>query len=92
MLALVFIGVVAIALARRGRALIILAATPIYYLCLQSAFHTEYRYILAVHYFLFVIAATALYCAGLVTVEAAGLVKREALKRSSRRQSSRDSS
>jgi hypothetical protein len=30
----------------------------------QSAFHTEYRYILAIHYFLFIIAAVTLYCTG----------------------------
>ena len=51
--------------ARRWRVLAALLAVPLYYLCVQSALHTEYRYVLAVHYFLFVVAAFALYRAGL---------------------------
>jgi len=30
----------------------------------QSALHTEYRYVLAIHYFLFILAAVALYWIG----------------------------
>jgi 4-amino-4-deoxy-L-arabinose transferase-like glycosyltransferase len=45
---------------RRRRALVLLLAVPAYYLCAQSPLHTEYRYVLAVHYFLFVVAAVAL--------------------------------
>ena len=33
---------------------------PLYYLCVQSAFHTEYRCILPMQYFLFAVAAVAL--------------------------------
>jgi hypothetical protein len=51
-------------LARRGRALVLLLAVPLYYLLLQSALHSEYRYILAIHYFLFVIASVTLYVLG----------------------------
>ncbi|MDT7689153.1 MAG: hypothetical protein QOE46_1912 [Acidobacteriota bacterium] len=58
-------GLVLLLHARRWRALAALVAVPIYYLCVQSALHTEYRYVLAVHYFLFVFAATALYHAWL---------------------------
>lgn len=53
--------------ARRGRsrdcrsALAILLAVPGYYFCVQSALHTEYRYVLVIHYFLFVLAALAVY-------------------------------
>jgi hypothetical protein len=47
--------------ARRTRALAALVAVPLYYLCVQSALHTEYRYVLAIHYFLFIAAAAALY-------------------------------
>jgi hypothetical protein len=61
---LVAIGVMLLAVARRWRAIIILLAVPAYYLCAQSAFHTEYRYILAIHYFLFVMAAVTLYVVG----------------------------
>jgi 4-amino-4-deoxy-L-arabinose transferase-like glycosyltransferase len=45
---------------RRRRELAALLAVPLYFLCFQSALHTEYRYVLAVHYLLFVVAAFAL--------------------------------
>ena len=64
MLPLVVIGIALLALAGQWRALAILLVVPIYYLSVQSAFHTEYRYILAIHYFLFVMAATGLFCFG----------------------------
>jgi len=50
--------------AGRRRALVLLLAVPVYYLCVQSALHTEYRYVMAMHYFLFVLAAASLYGAG----------------------------
>jgi 4-amino-4-deoxy-L-arabinose transferase-like glycosyltransferase len=46
------------------RALVLLLAVPVYYLCVQSALHTEYRYVMAMHYLLFVLAAASLYSAG----------------------------
>jgi hypothetical protein len=64
MLSLIVIGIVLLLLARRRSELLILLAVPVYYLLAQSFFHTEYRYILAIHYFLFVIAAVTLYVAG----------------------------
>ena len=64
MLPLAVAGAAALALAGRRRELLILLAVPAYYLCFQSALYTEYRYILAIHYFLFAIAAVALYLAG----------------------------
>jgi hypothetical protein len=60
-LPLYLLGLVLLARARHGRALAALAAVPLYYLCVQSALHTEYRYVLAIHYLLFVAAAAALY-------------------------------
>ncbi|HEX7955351.1 MAG TPA: glycosyltransferase family 39 protein, partial [Pyrinomonadaceae bacterium] len=51
--------------ARRWRELAALLVVPLYYLCVQSALHTEYRYVLAAHYFLFVVAAVALHHAWL---------------------------
>jgi hypothetical protein len=42
------------------RSLLVLLAVPVYYLCAQSALHTEYRYVLVVHHFLFVLAAVGL--------------------------------
>lgn len=76
MLPLIVIGICLLALARRSRALVILSAVPAYYLLVQSAFHTEYRYILAIHYFLFVMAAVTFYCAAIL----AGYGARRALK------------
>lgn len=59
---LILIGIVLLVAAGRLRALSLILAVPLYYLCIQSALHTEYRYILAIHYFLFVMAAVAIYC------------------------------
>jgi 4-amino-4-deoxy-L-arabinose transferase-like glycosyltransferase len=53
-------GLVQLVRARRRRSLAALLVVPLYYLCVQSALHTEYRYVLAVHYFLFIVAAAAL--------------------------------
>jgi hypothetical protein len=58
-------GLFVLAGARRRRALAALLVVPLYYLCVQSALHTEYRYVLAVHHFLFVVAAAALHRAWL---------------------------
>ncbi|HYY59490.1 MAG TPA: glycosyltransferase family 39 protein [Pyrinomonadaceae bacterium] len=60
MLPLAVIGIILLARERRARALLILLVVPAYYLCVQSAMHTEYRYVLAVHYFLFALPALAL--------------------------------
>src|ERR1044071_8274259 len=45
---------------RRKRELAALLTVPLYFLCAQSALHKEYRYVLAVHYLLFIVAAFAL--------------------------------
>jgi hypothetical protein len=63
-LTLVALGIALLLLARRVRQLVILLVVPVYYLMLQSPLHTEYRYTLAIHYFLFVMAATTFYYAG----------------------------
>jgi hypothetical protein len=60
-LPLVLLGLVILFRKKRARTLAILLAAPLYFLCVQSALHTEYRYVLAVHYFLFVVAAAAIY-------------------------------
>lgn len=60
-LPLYLLGLVLLARARRTRALAVLLGVSLYYLCVQSALHTEYRYVLAIHYVLFVAAAAALY-------------------------------
>ncbi|HEX8494423.1 MAG TPA: glycosyltransferase family 39 protein [Pyrinomonadaceae bacterium] len=49
---------------RHYQTLVLLLVVPAYYLCFQSALHTEYRYVLAIHYFLFVLVALALHTIG----------------------------
>ncbi|MCA1613355.1 MAG: hypothetical protein LC800_04185, partial [Acidobacteria bacterium] len=53
-------GLFLVARSRDGRALALLLVVPAYYLLVQSAVHTEYRYVLAVPHFLFALAAYAL--------------------------------
>jgi hypothetical protein len=72
----VILGIALLALARRRSVLVIVLAVPVYYLCAQSALSTEYRYILGIHYFLFMTAAVTLHCFG----AAAGQVSRMAAK------------
>lgn len=64
MLPLVLIGVAALAWSRRCSTLAILSAVPFYYFIFQSALHTESRYIIALHYFLLVLAAVSVFLAG----------------------------
>lgn len=61
---LIIIGIGLLVFAGRRRTLLILLAVPAYYLIVHSALHTEYRYILAIHYFLFICAAATVYFAG----------------------------
>jgi len=49
---------------RQFQTLALLLAIPGYYFCTQSALHTEYRYVLVIHYFLFLLAAVAVYTIG----------------------------
>jgi hypothetical protein len=60
-LPLVVSGLILLALRRQGHVLAILLAVPVYYFCFQSVLHTEYRYVLVIHYFLFVIAAVTIH-------------------------------
>lgn len=46
---------------RAWGSLVLLLIVPAYYFCFQSMLHTEYRYVLAIHYFLFVLVAVAVY-------------------------------
>ncbi|MDT4895415.1 MAG: hypothetical protein QOH25_492 [Acidobacteriota bacterium] len=73
MLPLAIIGLVLLIRGRKRKALVLLLVVPAYYLSVQSALHTEYRYVLAVHYFLFVLVAVTLNGAG-------GVVRRVWLK------------
>jgi 4-amino-4-deoxy-L-arabinose transferase-like glycosyltransferase len=60
-LPLVLIGLIILIRKKQWRTLVVLLIVPLYYFCTQSALHTEYRYVLAVHYFLFMLAALALH-------------------------------
>ncbi len=60
MLPLALCGIALTAIKRSWFVLGILLAVPAYYLCVQSATHTEYRYILALYHFLFAFAAVTI--------------------------------
>lgn len=64
LLPLVLIGAGLLVQRRQWQSLAILLVVPFYYFCTQSALHTEYRYVLVIHYFLFVLAAVAIYAIG----------------------------
>jgi len=63
-LPLVLIGAGILIYQRQFQSLAILLVVPCYYFCTQSALHTEYRYVLVIHYFLFVLAAVGVYTIG----------------------------
>lgn len=54
---------------RRTRALAALSVVPLYYLCVQSALHTEYRYVIFMQYFFLMAVGLALMRAGLLIRE-----------------------
>ena len=60
MLPLIGLGIVLLVIGRQWTILLVLLVVPSYYLTVQSALHTEYRYILAIHYFLLTTAAVTL--------------------------------
>ena len=63
-LPLAIAGLFLLARSRASRPLVVLLAVPAYYMCVQSAVHTEYRYVLAIYHFLFALAAVALVALG----------------------------
>jgi len=63
-LPLAIIGLGLLIIRRASRALIILSVVPVYFFCVQSIVHTEYRYVLAVDYFLFALAAVSVSWVG----------------------------
>lgn len=83
MLPLIGIGIILLATTLRWSVLLILLAVPAYYLILQSALHTEYRYILGIHYFLLVMAAVTLSCFGTAIARASRLTARRFTGRAS---------
>ena len=60
MLPFTLIGIVVLAVRRRWKELAVLLVIPAYYMLVQSILWTEFRYILTMHYFLFILAAIGL--------------------------------
>jgi hypothetical protein len=60
-LPLTLLGAGMLSYQRQFQKLAILLLVPGYYFCTQSALHTEARYVLVIHYYLFVLAAVASY-------------------------------
>lgn len=61
LLPLVLLGTGILIYRRQVQSLAILLVVPGYYFSTQSALHTEYRYVLVIHCFLFVLAAVGVY-------------------------------
>ncbi len=59
-LPLAFIGLLILTIRKQTTALLILSVVPIYFFTVQSAVHTEYRYVIAVTYFMFAFAGAAI--------------------------------
>lgn len=61
MLPLTLVGLLRLARARRWAALAVLLVVPVYYMSVQSALWTEFRYVMAMHYTLFILSAAGLH-------------------------------
>jgi hypothetical protein len=59
-LPLALLGIVLLIRERAWQSLLLLLSVPAYYLIVQSALHTERRYVIAIHYFMFALVAVAL--------------------------------
>lgn len=57
-------GLILLIKAKDKRALAALLVVPVYYLCVQSLLHTEYRYVIALQYFLLIFVAVTIVRAG----------------------------
>jgi hypothetical protein len=55
-------GLLIVILKKQSSAIVALTVVPIYFFTVQSAVHTEYRYVIAVSYFLFAFAGIAMGC------------------------------
>ena len=78
MLPLTIFGAVLMLRARRRRELLLLLALPLYYMSVQSILWTEFRYIIAMHYALLLLAALALHWLGLTLWQQARRLRRNA--------------
>ena len=67
-LPLTILGVVVLAVYRRKIALVLILTTPLCYLFSHAPLHFEYRYILPVYFFWFILVGLAIYWIGLMCV------------------------
>ena len=67
-LPLTILGVVVLAVHRRKVALAVILTVPLYYLFSHAPLHFEYRYILPVHFFWFILVGLAIYWIALTCV------------------------
>jgi 4-amino-4-deoxy-L-arabinose transferase-like glycosyltransferase len=77
LLPLVAIGLVVLSRARQWRAICVLLVVPCYYFCVQSVLHTEYRYVIVVDCFLFILAAIALHDIALTAMRSWASARRQ---------------
>jgi hypothetical protein len=68
LLPLTILGVVLLAVYRRKVALAVILTVPLYYLCSHAPLHFEYRYLLPVYFFWFILAGLAIYWISLMFV------------------------
>lgn len=76
MLPLTIMGLVLLFARKHWGAFAILLVVPIYYLCVQSIVHTEYRYVLAVDYFLFAFVAITVEQTTILVMQKVGSFRR----------------
>ena len=67
-LPLTILGVVLLAVHRRKVALAVILTVPLYYLFSHAPIHFEYRYILPVYFFWFILVGLAIYWIGLMSI------------------------
>ena len=68
-LPLAIIGLLLVVFRKQSTALVVLSIVPVYFFCVQSTVHTEYRYVLAVDYFLFAFAGIAVSYVGSLVIK-----------------------
>ncbi|HYX41314.1 MAG TPA: hypothetical protein VE821_06435 [Pyrinomonadaceae bacterium] len=78
MLPLAILGAVLMWRAGQRRALLLLLALPLYYMSVQSILWTEFRYVIAMHYFILILTALALHRLGLLLWQQAQRLRRSA--------------
>lgn len=75
-LPLAIIGLLILIFQQQSRALVILSIVPLYFFTVQSMVHTEYRYVLAVDYFLFALVGVTFSLVGGVFARKVLTIKR----------------